>query len=184
MGWVNEVSTSITQSLGIVSGDAQSIDRLNLTEEGFWHSFVAIILILPIYLFAAGVAVEQVGGEDASPSAIGLTISLVIQWTIWPIVVAVVARQMQWGANYLRYIVAYNWTSVWVMLVLLPPVVLFKLGVTNESITNLFVLATFAATLWMRWFVARHGLKVSGEIAVLLVVADLVLSTGIDALVT
>jgi hypothetical protein len=187
MNWIGEAIRSIVTALGVVTGNAQAIDRLDTTERGFWLSFTAIVPIVPLYLYAAAGATGA-AETAASPAAEGAPMaayatSLLVQWIAWPVIVALLARLFGWGATFVRYIVAYNWTSPWVMLALTPPVILHGLGVTGAAM-NLFVLASFVLALWMRWFVAKHGLQVAGEIAAALVLADLLLGTLIDGALT
>jgi hypothetical protein len=179
MNWPGEAIRSIMTALAVVTGNAQAIDRLDATEQGFWRSFTAIVPIVPLYLYAAGAATADVTGNPMPWYAL----SLLVQWIVWPVVVALLARLFGWGATFVRYVVAYNWTSPWVMLALTPPVILHGFGATGP-VMNLFVLASFMLALWMRWFVARHGLGVAGEVAAALVLADLLLGTLIDGALT
>jgi hypothetical protein len=179
MTWLNEAVRSIVTAFAIVTGNASAIDRLDLSEQGFWRSFAAIIPIAPLYLYAASIAGEEAQAPASDP-VLWFGLSLLAQWIAWPLAVAIVARTLGWGAKYARYIVAYNWTSVWVIVVLMPPVVLYVLGFSGGPMMNVIVLASFFVALWMRWFVARHGLEVSGAIAVALVLADLLLGNAIE----
>jgi hypothetical protein len=179
MNWLNEAIQSIVASYAIITGNADAIDRLDLSERGFWRSFLAVIPIMPLYLYAASAAAEQASNQGGTPLA-WYAVSLIVQWIAWPLIVAVIARSFGWTGRYVRYIVAYNWTSVWVMLALLPAVILYTLGIADGALINVIVLGGFALALWMRWFVAKHGLQVSGEIAAALVLADLLLGNAVE----
>jgi hypothetical protein len=182
MNWLAEALRSFTAAFTVVTGDASAIDRLDATESGFWRSFTAIVPIVPLYLYAAGAAVAEAEAPAANPM-VWYTLSLLAQWVLWPVIVALVARPLGWGSTYARYVVAYNWTSLWVMLALTPPVILHSFGVTG-AVMNLLVLASFLLALWMRWFVAKHGLGVAGEIAGALVLGDLLLGVLVDGALT
>ena len=78
----------------------------------------------------------------------------------------------------MRYIVAFNWSSVYVIGVMLPPLMLFDAGVIGGNMMGFLGLASMAAALWMRWIVAVTGLQVSGLAAAEIVVAELLLSIG------
>ena len=61
-------------------------------------------------------------------------LSLLVQWVTWPILIAAIGRPLGWGANFVRYIVAFNWSSVYVIGVMLPPLMLFDAGVMATGI--------------------------------------------------
>ena len=46
---------------------------------------------------------------------------------------AAVGRPLGWGAHFVRYIVAFNWSSVYVIGVMLPPLMLFDAGVIGGN---------------------------------------------------
>ena len=95
-----------------------------------------------------------------------------------PILIAAVGRPLGWGAHFVRYIVAFNWSSVYVIGVMLPPLMLFDAGVSGGNTVGFLGLAAMAAALWMRWIVAVTGLQVSGLAAAGIVVAEILLSIG------
>jgi hypothetical protein len=177
MTWLAAALREFTSAFAAVTGDASAIDRLDSSESGFWRSFTAVLPIVPIYLYAATAA-----GSAETPLA-WYALSLLAQWLVWPCAVALVARPLGWSRSYARYIVAYNWSSLWVMLALIPPVILAGLGMAGP-VMNLIALASFVLALWMRWFVARHGLGVAGEVAAALVLADLLVGVLVDGALT
>ena len=177
MSWFGEAIRSFTSAFAVVNGDAAVIDRLDASESGFWRSFTAVIPIIPIYLYAAGAT-----GAAETP-LVWYALSLLAQWLLWPAAVALVAHPLGWGRSYARYVVAYNWSSLWVMLALVPPVILSGFGM-GGPVMNLIALASFFVALWMRWFVAKHGLGVGGEVAAALVLADLLIGVLVDGALT
>jgi hypothetical protein len=81
-----------------------------------------------------------------------------------------------WGraAAWTRFAVAFNWCqwAIPVLAALMAVVagVLLTLGVPNEVAVMLVVAGLGGYGLWLHWFLARHGLGLSGGRAVLLVV--------------
>jgi hypothetical protein len=110
-------------------------------------------------------------------------LSLLIQWVTWPILIAAIGKPLGWGANFVRYMVAFNWSSVYVIGVMLPPLMLYDAGVIGRDAMGLLGLVSMAAALWIRWIVAVTGLQVSGMMAAALVLGELLLSLGTDAVI-
>jgi len=177
MTWLAGALREFTSAFAVVTGDASAIDRLDASESGFWRSFTAVVPIIPIYLYAAAATAA------AETPLVWYALSLLAQWLIWPCAVALVARPLGWSGTYARYIVAYNWSSLWVMLALVPPVILSGAGL-DGPVMNLIGLASFLVALWMRWFVSKHGLGVPGEVAAALVLADLLVGVLVDGALT
>ncbi len=110
-------------------------------------------------------------------------LSLLIQWVTWPILIAAIGKPLGWGANFVRYMVAFNWSSVYVIGVMLPPLMLYDAGVIGRDAMGFLGLVSMAAALWIRWIVAVTGLQVSGFVAAALVLGELLLSLGTDAVI-
>ena len=179
---VAEARHSLAAAWLLARGDRTAYGLMNLSADGFWRSFLAIFPVLPLYLYSADVGSRvdiASGGPVALPPApMEIILSLVIQWVTWPILIAAVGRPLGWGAHFVRYIVAFNWSSVYVIGVMLPPLMLFDAGVIGGNTMGFLGLAAMAAALWMRWIVAVTGLQVSGLAAAGIVVAEILLSIG------
>jgi hypothetical protein len=178
---VAEARLSLAAAWLLARGDRSGYGLMNLSADGFWRSFAAIFPVLPLYLYSADVGsrLDLAGSAvELPPSPMATVLSLLVQWVTWPILIAAIGRPLGWGANFVRYIVAFNWSSVYVIGVMLPPLMLFDAGVIGRDTMSLLGLASMAAALWMRWIVALTGLQVSGLAAAGLVVAELLLSLG------
>jgi hypothetical protein len=182
---VAEARLSLAAAWLLARGDRSAYGLMNLSEDGFWRSFAAILPVLPLYLYSTDVGARLDIGSAAAPtsSTMATVLSLLIQWVTWPILIAAIGKPLGWGANFVRYVVAFNWSSVYVIGVMLPPLMLFDAGVIGRDMMSLLGLASMAAALWIRWIVAVTGLQVSGLVAAGLVFAELLLSLGTDALI-
>lgn len=178
---VAEARLSLAAAWLLARGDRSAYGLMNLSEDGFWRSFAAIFPVLPLYLYSTD-ASQRLGLAgtpiDLPPSPIATVISLLIQWVAWPILIAAIGRPLGWGANFVRYIVAFNWSSVYVIGVMLPSLMLFDAGLIGRDIMSLLALAGMVAALWIRWIVAVTGLQVSGLAAAGLVAGEVLLSIG------
>lgn len=181
MNWLDEVRASLYGSWLLLIRDPDALRHFNTTEAGFWRSFSAIIPIAPLYLYAA--SVQMVLPETpapAEPSQVMLMIGLVLQWIGWPLALAFIARVAGLAQSYARYIIAYNWSSVLVILAMLPPLMLLDLGAVGPGAAVFMSFVILLLSLYYRWYVAVAALETTGAVAGALVLADVVLSLAIN----
>ena len=158
---------TILRGMGLLArGRAEGLNCFGDTPRAFLGS------LLPGLGFMAGSVVEGVVEGQGTAALAGLLTPLCA--LLAPAVLSYELARL-WGreAFWHRYVVAYNW-SRWLLLAVLMAVLVgltmgrmggligrggFRLGIT--------VVAGYA--LWLSWFVARHGLALSGLRAALLV---------------
>jgi hypothetical protein len=80
-------------------------------------------------------------------------VGLVLQWVGWPLAMVPIARWLGLAHDYARYIIAYNWSSVLVVAVMVPPLMLLDIGLIGPGFAALlaFVLTMprcITAGLW------------------------------------
>lgn len=175
-----EISSALTGSLLIARRDPSALGYFNMTVDGFWRSFAAILLVAPIYLAISGLNPGAIEGEpireEDGISAVTRLIVLGVEWVAYPIAMVLVARLLGLQQHYAGYIIVYNWSSVPAMAVLLPPFLLFNFGfIGAKSLFSLFI-ALSLAVAYYRWLIARMALQVTPAIAVGIVIFDFAVS--------
>lgn len=162
--------------------DDRGLGYFNNTLEGFWRSFYAAVLVAP--LMAVYLAVRY-GGMDSGISIFRFaaieTVQYVMLWVAFPLAMVGIARAIDRSRNYVVYIVAYNWATVWQNLVFLPGIVLISTGVIGGPAGQFLSYALVAAVLAYVWVVTRFALGVGGGMAAMLVLVDLALSFVINS---
>ncbi len=187
MNWLDEAARSIIGSFHILRGRATEDvwNWFNLTDAGFWRSFSAFIIAAPIYLAASRLGVPAELDTDAQKAVVGAAMLkglfvLALQWISWPIVMVFVARQLKLSQQYARYIIVYNWSTVLVLLIQVPPVLLYHYGLVSMQAAAFLMLFALGLVLYLRWQVARIALAAPALLAVMLVLLDMVISIGIN----
>jgi hypothetical protein len=185
MYWFEEARQSLFGSWLLLIRDTAGYRHFSHSEGGFWRSFSAIVIIAPLYLYAAMVQIEL--PNDPAPAAVpSLTAAmagLVLQWVGWPLAMMLIARVAGLAHAYARYIIAYNWSSVLVVVVLMPPLILLDLGLVGPGFAVMLSFAVVLVSLYYRWYVALTAFETTGLVATALVLADVVLSLTINRLV-
>ena len=156
--------------------DKQGVQNFQQGEEAFWASFKAFFLVAPIYLYSSVMGARLSAPPVDEPSLPGSFALLALLWVLWPWVMISLSRMLGVQRNYVRYIIAYNWTSVFIVAAIVPVLLLRQMGLAGPGLAALLSLGVIGWSLFMRWFVARHGLEVNAPVAVALVAGDLALS--------
>ncbi len=184
----DEIGRSLSGSLKLVNKDAGGLDQFEVSLDGFWHSFAAILLTAPAFIVAlaehrlrSGLALEAGLFSD-----IGLVFSeiggAILCWIAFPLALVAVLRPLGLGHRYLAYVVAYNWSAVVAAFVLAVPQAMHVLGLVPTGLSLLFGVAFGIIIVHTRWFIAKAALGVSGGMAALMVGLDLSLSGALAAL--
>ena len=177
----NEIFSSLTGAWRLLLLDRNGMGRFNLSITGFWRSFFAAVLVSPAYFAAMGAGATG----DAAPEGLALVRSLqyVAGWTVFPIIMIPVVVLMKWTDRYVHYIVAYNWSSV-IMIALMLPVSLisqaFRHGQTGVTAIDALYFTVFLVTLGYSWFIARTALRIEPFTAVAIVLLDLITAIAIS----
>jgi hypothetical protein len=139
--------------------------------EGFWTSFWGPALVFPAFLILQ-VLDGTFEDELLRPLVVHL-IAYVAAVVAFPLAVSHIADGLDKGRHYIRYIVAYNWSAVIQMAVLLPAVLLAHLFPGNAF--AMFNLAVTLALLVYQAYIAHVALDVPPAHAGMLVVLDLMI---------
>ncbi len=176
MPGVNEILRALYGAYRLARFDAGGLSYFDATPGGFWKSFFAAVIVLPLYLLLLAVRLRY-DILDTTPGrfiAIEL-ISYVIGWVIYPLVMATVTRLIDREKRYIGYVVAYNWASVWQNVFYLPIAILSVAGLLAGDAGIFVGVAALVLVLVYAWFVARTALAIPGPFAIPLVALDVVL---------
>jgi hypothetical protein len=186
MTWLEELRRSLYGSWLLLMRDPAGYRHFAQSEAGFWRSFSAIVIIAPLYLYAATVQIELPNetAPASSPSLAAAMAGVVLQWVGWPLAMVPIARLTGLAHAYARYIIAYNWSSVLVIALLMPPLVLLDIGLVGPVFALMLSFALMLVSLYYRWYVALTALESTWLVAMALVLADVVLSLAVNRLVS
>jgi hypothetical protein len=154
------------------------------SRKGFWRSFGAALVCLPVWALLEYVHVARM--DDGLGHFIAMqSIAYVVGWLAYPLVALLVTDMFGAWSNYYRYMVAYNWFQP-VMQLMWLPVELFEFlpGGDTSPVPGLLALVIMAVQGVYGWFLARFGLCVSASTALALTVLDVALGLLIDRIAT
>ncbi|MGE4219020.1 MAG: hypothetical protein AB7G39_06195 [Alphaproteobacteria bacterium] len=163
-----ETLTGLFAAWRVLLRDGRAVALFDATPAGFWKSFFCAVVVLPPYVFLMWLV--DAWGDDPAWGRVILVeaIAYVIAWTAWPVLIAHIVPLLDRQDRYIRYIVAYNWSSgpqtlVWVAATLLSIAGLLP---TPLGVVVLVVLLAYQT------FIARVALEIATLPAVALALSD------------
>jgi len=183
MAPLSEIIRSLYGALHLARGDTSGMAFFNATEQGFWRSFTAAILIAPLFalLLTIRYHVNEAGVSLLRFTAIE-TIAYVVSWVAFPLLLFHLTDILGTGHRFIRYIVAYNWASVLQNLLYLPFALLVEAHLVQGAGSTFFGILLLGLVLLYTWFVTRTALEITNLLAAGLVMIDLVLSIFINTI--
>lgn len=167
--------------------DPAAFEDFNITVEGFWRSFAMIVPVLvlayPMFISDHQFEVELCPPDQSPPLRLGRDYFYLLSGiAIWPLVTAGLARLLGTGQNYVRYMIVYNWMAIPTLALSVIPH-LFHLATGAALLPVILAQAVFIFLLYVSWLVAKAGLQTTAVIASVFVLADFILTYGLDELV-
>lgn len=171
------VNRSVDAAFALVMRDRRAWDRFDITVEGFYRSFAALLIVIPMNLIADMIATQVTAAErleNGKPAleqaysigdAIFSTVALSIQWMIFPAVMIVVLRFLGLAHRYVPLIVAHNWGTIVIYLFNMPAFLLFAAGVISHDDAIGLNLIMLVFTLYYRYYTAETALDAGWSVA-------------------
>ncbi|HER27238.1 MAG TPA: hypothetical protein ENI69_09025 [Rhodospirillales bacterium] len=180
MSFLGEVLNSLYGAYRLARMDPHGLSFFNNTEEGFWNSFKAAAVILPLFLVLTAVryTVDDIDSSLLRYFFIEM-IAYVVGWVAFPVLIPRICAQLQRTHHYMRFIIAYNWSAV-LQNALYIPIVLFSITGLLPGGGGFFVLMAMIAIIVYSWFITKTALDIPGPVAAAIVVFDLFISFTIN----
>ena len=188
-----EIFHSLYGAFRLLLLDQGGMRWFNVSITGFYRSFLAAILVAPIYFLTLGSGgsggsggFESPGGPDvAAPTGL-LTVQILqylAGWVTFPLVMILITRLLELSDRYIAYIIAYNWASVIMIGIMVPASLLTEAMQTPQpglSLTATAYYVTLVFVLFYNWFVAQTALHAGAMAAVAIVLLDLIIGFSIS----
>ena len=171
-----EISAALTGAWRLLFLDKQGLQYFDDSVAGFWKSFFAAVLVLPVHLVLVWIHLTELD-IGAGPVRVVLveSIAYVIGWVAFPLLMFYLCETIGKSGNYLRYIVAYNWFQVLLAGIVLVVRVILVSDLLPLQGAQLLAFADLFVRLSYYWYLALIGLSAGGWVASLVVLTDLVI---------
>lgn len=165
----------------LAHADPAGMAHFDRTPEGFWRSFRLAVVLLPAYALVILFKLDL--DPPDSPLARVIAVELIayaLSWIAYPLAAYYLVSAIDREREYVGYIVAYNWSSLLQMAVILPVLAVFASGVLPDVAAGLLGIVVQIALLALIWFIAKTALGVSGLIAAAAVAIDYIIGVLIE----
>ena len=143
------IARNLRGGLMVMLGRREALELLDISADGFWRSFQAIIIALPplaLSWFAYG---HALAGGALSVGDVVFRAALVdaASWFVPLIALAYAAIYLGFSDRYAHYVVASNWASALLPYLLLPSIIAEWLAPQAKDVISFLSLAMFVASL-------------------------------------
>lgn len=147
----------------LMLGKADGLRLLDLSADGFWNSFFAILIAAPALIVGwVGVSDEIAAQSAAFAGRFGVIMRLALidlgAWILPLVAFALVARRAGVGDRFVHYVVASNWTSAIIAWLMLPAALLRMLLPSAESLTTPLSLLLFGLSMVFSWRITNAAI--------------------------
>jgi len=151
----DETQSALLGAWRLMLGRTDGFRLLDLSADGFWNSFFAIVVALPAMIVSwVGIA-NEIGDPDAFAGRFGMLVRLAVidigTWVLPLVALALVGRRVGIGARFVHYVVASNWASAIVAWIMLPSALLRLFVPAGDRTVDLLSLVLFVLTMVLGW---------------------------------
>ena len=162
-----EATRSIHGAWRIALLDRGALNYFDLTINGFWRSFMALGIVLPLYLAFLIIGHGKSPGPGLAPGPVpALEWYIVVKmaafnitWLLFPLIMVPISRLLDLSATYVQYIIVWNWSNVLAVAVVLPAVMLFLSSTLPGQTGAIVLMVAHITMLFYGYLVARAGLQ-------------------------
>jgi hypothetical protein len=181
---------SVDAAFDLVIRDQRAWTKFDLTTEGFYRSFAAMLIVLPLNVLTdvmgnqLALAEGAREGKPAAEAVYGMadalfaTAALSVQWLLFPVAMIFLLRYLGLGQRYATLIIAHNWSTVVIWLLHLPTFLLYTAGIISSSLAFDLGLVTFGFTLYYRFYIVQTALGATWLLAAGIAMIDLLLQVN------
>lgn len=182
----SEILHGITGAWRIAMRDPDAARHFNLSDAGFFRSFLALAFALPIIFFTTtslwrmGQSIDALADVSFSAFAMTQIGGELFYWAIYLLAMVPVARHLKLGASFGAYVVTFNWGVLMTSSLMAVPLLLYSVGLFNGQVAVMLTLPIFGLVAWYRWQIARVVLGATPSAAIAILVFDFVLGAVLD----
>jgi len=163
------VQQNLVGAWRLMTGRADGLRLLDLSADGFWNSFFAILLALPMFAVSWLASASEMRLQGTVDSVASLVLRFAIvdlgAWVLPIIGLGLVARPAGIAGRYVSYVVASNWGSVIAILIMMPAILLRILAPEAMELAGLLSFALFGVTLVLSWRLTNHAIGMGAGVA-------------------
>ena len=178
----DEILRSLTGAWNLFLDRPDALRYFDISVEGFWRSFAAILLVAPSYVVIAAAertqiltsAVEQ--SFDGGAFFLNKVLSVGMDWIAFPFLLALVVGPLGLSRTYAAFIVARTWGAVLALLPFVAIGLLYLGGILSAEAFNVISMVILIVVIRYSYLIARRALGAEIGMAIAIVLSDLSIS--------
>lgn len=186
----DETYASLAGAWRLMFGKSDGLRLLNLSADGFWNSFFAIVVAAPALIVGWVELANEIGDPNAFAGRLGMLIRLATvdigSWVLPLVALALVAPRAGIGGRFVHYVVASNWASAIIAWLMLPSALVRLLLSSTSEISSGVSFVLFLLSMVLTWRMTNatigKGAAVGTAVFVGMFVASLLVLFGLQAL--
>lgn len=178
-----EIRQALTGAARLFSGAPDAMQFFDISAEGFWRSFRAIAVIAPLSAIISMVDYRVIEaslapGEilDSSRYIWRQSLSVLLDWLALPVILGMLATFLRIRDTYAAFIVARNWSVVFMLIPFAGVSMLDGLGLLPGQAILFPTLIAIGIAFRTLYMAARMGLRASPDVAIGIVALDFLIS--------
>lgn len=181
----DEIQASLAASWRLMQGRADAVRQLDVSADGFWNSFFAIVVSLPpLFAVWTSEAIDIAPAPGALGDRLGIVLRLgIIEIVIWVASVlplAYVIYRMGRHDRVAPFVVSNNWASALLNWAILPFILLVSLVPSLADVGTVLLLAAVIATLVFAWRLNNAVLDMGLIVPTVMIVAMVGIALAVD----
>ena len=180
---VDETSSSLTGAWRLMLGKADGLRLLDLSADGFWNSFFAIVVAAPAMIVGWVGTANEIGDPNAFAGRLGMLIRLATvdlgSWLLPLVALALVASRAGIGDRFVHYVVASNWASAITAWMLLPSALIRLFLPSGNPVAELVWLVLVVLSLVLTWRMTNASIGKGAAVGTAVFTGMLVVSLAV-----
>ncbi|MEZ5758407.1 MAG: hypothetical protein R3D86_09325 [Emcibacteraceae bacterium] len=176
----NYILRSLFAAWKVIQINPKAMDYFDLSSDGFWKSFWAIAVMLPVFILNLIYRTQGMGQPLFATELIFFFITLPLN----AFVMYYFTRYMNINTNYPSMVIANNWVSAASFNILvLSTLIINLLAPQNIMSSVVLIIISFYFGIFAGWFMYRISLQISGALAVGVLLFDILFSQSVRIIV-
>lgn len=180
----NEIQSSLTGAWRLMLGKVDGLRMLDLSVDGFWNSFFAIVIAMPAMIVGWVGTANAIAAVDPAANRFASMLKLATVdvgiWVLPLLALAAIAPRAGLSGRFVHYVVASNWASAIIAWLTLPAALLHLFLPVTDQTSQLVSLSLFFLSQVFSWrmttaAIGRGGAMGTAVFAGMFVVSLLVL---------
>ncbi len=106
------IARAVQGAFLLLKNDERGMQAFDLSIDGLVRSFLAVLIVLPVYALVATIQAARVVAEIEPPPLSARLWAYLLQWAAFVVTAVILAKVMRREARFVPYVVASNWAAV------------------------------------------------------------------------